>query len=93
MSADKFTAGPWEASGKHIVQGDGGVVAYVTAYAMPTLRQKADARLIAQAPALHAIARKLAALAEGLEHGSSAAEDAAARLAFEAKAVLAKVAA
>lgn len=50
MSAAKHTPGPWTAAGKHILQDDGGVIAYVTAYAKPTPRQLADARLIAAAP-------------------------------------------
>lgn len=62
MSAAKHTPGPWQAAGRHIVQDDGGVVAYVTAYASLTPRQKADARLIASAPDL------LAALQKALEH-------------------------
>jgi len=57
MSAAKHTPGPWQAAGKHIVQDDGGVVAYVTAYASLTPRQKADARLIAATPDLLAALR------------------------------------
>ena len=53
MSA-KHTPGPWLAAGKHITQDDGGVIAYTTAYAKPTPRQLADARLIAAAPEQHA---------------------------------------
>lgn len=55
MSA-KHTPAPWLAAGKHITQDDGGVIAYTTAYAKPTPRQLADARLIAAAPELLAVA-------------------------------------
>jgi ATP:corrinoid adenosyltransferase len=58
----KHTPGPWLAAGKHITQDDGGVIAYTTAYAKPTPRQLADARLIAAAPDL------LEALQEVLKH-------------------------
>lgn len=54
----KHTPGPWIAAGKHITQDDGGVVAYTTAYAKPTPRQVADARLIAAAPELLGELRK-----------------------------------
>ncbi len=48
----KHTPGPWQAAGKNIVQADGGVVAYVTAYGTTTPRQEANARLISAAPML-----------------------------------------
>lgn len=90
MSEAKHTPGPWYAFTEphfsgwwsvrdsdewEIGSGDGGF-------------EEPDARLIAAAPELLHIASTLASLAEGLHHGNSAAEDCAARLAEQAKAVL-----
>jgi len=108
MSADQFTPGPWYAEHRaqpdgmyrtEVFNREGKTIVFcdwTPRYAgngVTTTDRAPNARLIAQAPELHAIARKLAALAEGLENGSSAAEHAATRLALEAKDVLKKVAA
>ena len=51
----------------------------------------ANARLIASAPDLYALAASLAALADGLNNGNSSAEAAAARLAETARELVAGV--
>lgn len=54
-------------------------------------RAVADANLIAAAPELYEIVRKLAALRNGLQHSNSGAEYAATELAEKAEQLIAKV--
>ena len=91
--ADQHTPGPWKVNYRQfsrVTSENGALIATCNRLdSLSTLQ--ANALLIAQAPALYVIATRLAALAEGLRNGSSAAEYVACRLADEASAAIAKV--
>lgn len=92
MSYTENNFGEWVPSFRHIgrVLNAGGAVVAECPRLTSLTEMQARARAIAAMPDLLSIAARLAALHEGLANGSSAAEDAACRLAAEASKLLTK---
>lgn len=92
MTASKHTPGPWKVNYtkfSEVLAENGALIAKCNR--INTLGNlQANARIIAEAPNLLRIAERLAALAEGLRNGNSAAEDEVCRLADQALASIAR---
>ncbi len=92
MTASKHTPGPWKVNYtkfSEVIAGNGALIA--SCYRLDTLvNLQANARVIAESPYLFSIVERLAALAEGLRNGNSAAEDEVCRLADQARASVAR---
>lgn len=90
---EKFahTPGPWVASFTHLseVRATNGAVIAKCQKLNGLVTLQANQRLIAKAPCLFEIATELSAILEGLENGSSSAEEKAAELARKARALIA----
>ena len=88
----KHTPGPWRVNYtkfSQVLNEDGFLVATCAPVgALATLQ--ANARVVAAAPATLAIVKRLAAIAEALDHGSSAAEAELSRLVEVSRAVVAE---
>ncbi|MDH0423516.1 hypothetical protein ACMFLR_18970 [Delftia tsuruhatensis] len=90
--ANAFTPGPWKVSFSkfsRVTAENGALIAKCEKLESLT-NLEANARLIAMSPDLFSIANRLAALSEGLNNGSSAAEHEACKLAEEARVAVAK---
>lgn len=88
------TPGPWRVNYSQFSQvlAENGALIATCAKLGSLTTLHANAQVIALAPDLFRIASRLAALAEGLSNGNSSAEEAACRLAEEARAAIAKAA-
>lgn len=84
--------GPWDASYTNIgrIVGSHGEVIAECKKLTTLVELQARARLISQVPELFDLAKKLAALREGLRNSSSSAEIAATQLAEQANEIVAK---
>jgi len=92
MSQAKHTPGPWEVNFtkfSHVLAENGALIATCNRLGSLT-NLEANARVIAQSPILFGIVERLAAIADGLNNGNSAAEHEACRLAEQARAAIAK---
>lgn len=88
----EYTKGPWKVrftKFSEVIAENGALICKVQRLTSLSNLQ-ANAALIAQAPDLLRIASRLAELSDGLNNSNSSAEEAASRLAEEAKTIVAK---